>query len=70
MKIPLTRGRKKIYWQYFDLQGYKINLILKVNCTDKMLDREEKAEILSWNNAYRACCVDIYFGSSLAVYAR
>ena len=47
MKIPLTRERKKIYWQYFDLQGYKINLILKVNCTDNMLDREEKAEILS-----------------------
>ena len=32
-----------------------------------MLDKEEKAD---QNKAYRAYCVDIYFGSPLAVYAR
>ena len=35
---------KNYYWQYFDLQCLKINLILRVNCTDNMFDKEKYAE--------------------------
>ena len=35
---------EKNYWQYFDLQCLRINLILRVNCTDSMFDKGKYAE--------------------------
>ena len=42
VKIPSTWKKKN--WQYFDLQCLKINLILRVNCTDNMFDKGKYAE--------------------------
>ena len=43
-QVKISSTWKKNYWQYFDLQCLRINLILRANCTDSMFDKGKYAE--------------------------